>query len=125
VLGPQLVLGGREPLPDYLRRFRPAFGKPTHKLVPGRRCEKDQQCAGHGGAHLPGAHDINFKQTRQANGKPFRYRRPWRPVVIAGITCPFEKLAAGGHFLELVLGDKEILPAMDLARPRRTRGYRD
>jgi hypothetical protein len=41
VLGPQLVLGGAEPLLDYLRRFCPAFGKPAHKLVPGRRCEKD------------------------------------------------------------------------------------
>jgi len=41
VLGLQLVLGGREPLLDYLRRFCPAFGKPTHKLVPGWRREKN------------------------------------------------------------------------------------
>jgi hypothetical protein len=74
---------------------------------------------------LPGADNINFEQTRPPIGKPLRYWRFRSAVIITGIARRFEKLAAGGHFPELVLGNKEILPAMDLAGSRRSRGYRD
>ena len=125
VLGLQLVLGGGEPLLDYLRRFRPALGKPAHQFIPRRRSQENQQCAGHGGPNLPGAHYINFKQARQSDRQPFRHWRFRCSVIIAGVARPFEQLAAGGHFLELVFADKEILPARNLAGSRRPSGYRD
>jgi hypothetical protein len=74
---------------------------------------------------LPGAHDINFKQTRQSGRESFRYWRFRRPVKIAGIIRPFEQLTFDGHLLKLVFADKKILPAVDLAGARRSGRYRD
>lgn len=74
---------------------------------------------------MPGAHDINFKETRQADRESFRYWRFRRPVKIAGIMRPFEQLAFGNHLLELVFADKEILPAVNLGGARRSRRNRD
>jgi hypothetical protein len=74
---------------------------------------------------LPGADNIDFKQTRQADREPFSYWRFRCAIEIAGITCPFEQLATGGHLIELVFADKKILPAVNLAGPRRSRRHGD
>jgi len=116
----ELVLGGREPPGQHLRRLRTAAGEPADQLVPGRRGQEHQPGTGRGPLDLPRSGHVDLQQAGHARLKLFLQRRARRAIPVASEPRPLQECPAGDETVELAVVDKVIFAAVYFPGPRPT-----